>query len=87
MQEALTNVAKHSQSKNAWVRLRKLPGAVALEVEDEGVGFGNATAGGMGLISMRERADLLHGTLQQENRSGGGARVRLTIPLDGASHG
>lgn len=83
MQEALTNVAKHSQSKTAWVRLRGLPDAMALEVEDAGVGFGSAPGGGMGLISMRERAELLRGTLEHTNRNGGGALVRLTIPLAG----
>ena len=44
MQEALNNVAKHSQSNRAEVRLRYLPEAVVLEVEDHGVGFGSSHA-------------------------------------------
>jgi signal transduction histidine kinase len=80
MQEALNNVAKHSQSKRAEVRLRYLPEAVVLEVEDHGVGFGSSHAYGMGLVSMRERAGLVNGLLDLENRSAGGALVRLTVP-------
>jgi len=80
MQESLNNIARHSQSKRAGVCLRYLPEAVVLEVEDDGVGFGSAHAYGMGLVSMRERAGLVNGRLDLENRSSGGALVRLTIP-------
>jgi signal transduction histidine kinase len=80
MQEALNNIAKHSQSSQAAVRLRYLPEAVVLEVEDNGVGFGTSQGRGMGLVSMRERADLVNGRLEFENRSTGGALVRLTVP-------
>jgi signal transduction histidine kinase len=84
MQEALNNIAKHSQSSQAAVRLRYLPGAVVLEVEDNGVGFGPSQGHGMGLVSMRERADLVNGRLEFENRSTGGALVRLTVPVSPA---
>ena len=80
MQEALNNIAKHSQSKKASVRLRYLPDTVVLEVEDDGVGFGSSHAYGMGLVSMRERAGLVNGMLDLENCSSGGALVRLTVP-------
>ena len=80
MQEALTNVAKHSQSKRAAVRLRYLPASVILEVEDEGVGLASTHGNGLGLVSMRERAGLMNGILELENCSSGGARVRLTVP-------
>ena len=82
LQEALNNVARHSKSTHAAVRLRYLPDAVVLEVEDDGVGFGNTTRShGMGLVSMRERAGLVNGRLELLERSGGGALVRLTVPL------
>jgi signal transduction histidine kinase len=82
LQEALNNVARHSKSTHAAVRLRYLPDAVVLEVEDDGVGFGNtARSHGMGLVSMRERAGLVNGRLELLERSGGGALVRLTVPL------
>ena len=83
MQEALNNIAKHSQSNRAEVRLRFLPEAVVLEVEDHGIGFGRSHAYGMGLVSMRERADLVNGRLDLENCSSGGALVRLTVPATG----
>ncbi len=80
MQEALNNIARHSQSNRAAVRLRYLPEAVVLEVEDDGVGFGSSHTYGMGLVSMRERAGLVNGLLDLENPSSGGALVRLTVP-------
>ncbi len=87
MQEALTNVAKHSQAKRAAVRLRYLPGCVVLEVEDDGVGIGGSHKSGLGLVSMRERAGLVNGVLQLENCNSGGALVRLTVPASaGAAH-
>ena len=80
-QEALNNVAKHSKSSEAEVRLRFLARAMILEVEDHGVGFGQQKERrGMGLTSMRERAELIHGTIEFLKHSGGGALVRLTVP-------
>jgi signal transduction histidine kinase len=82
LQEALNNVARHSKSTHAAVRLRYMADAVVLEVEDDGVGFGNLKAShGMGLVSMRERAGLVNGRLELLARDGGGALVRLTVPL------
>ena len=80
MQEALNNIAKHSHSDRAAVRLRYLPESVVLEVEDHGVGFGSSHAYGMGLVSMRERAGLVNGLLDLENCSSGGALVRPAVP-------
>ena len=57
LQEALNNVARHSGSQQAWVRLRFEPDVLELEVEDHGKGFGGAPARrGLGLVAMRERA-------------------------------
>jgi signal transduction histidine kinase len=80
MQEALNNVARHSKSPSAVVRLRFLPEGVVLEVEDRGMGFGNREGRGMGLISMRERAEMVNGRVEFLDREGGGALVRLTAP-------
>ncbi|MFY9723871.1 MAG: sensor histidine kinase [Bryobacteraceae bacterium] len=80
LQEALNNVARHSKSKSVAVRLRFLPGSVVLEVEDEGIGFGARDGQGMGLVSMRERAELVNGQVEFIDREGGGALVRLTVP-------
>jgi signal transduction histidine kinase len=82
LQEALNNVARHSKSSDAAVRLRFLPGSVVLEVEDNGVGFRNpGESQGMGLTSMRERAELVNGRIDFLDRSEGGAVVRMTVPL------
>lgn len=81
LQEALSNIARHSQSSRAAVRLRFLPDTVVLEVEDEGVGWGNGQERqGMGLVSMRERAELVNGRVEFLDREGGGVLVRLTVP-------
>jgi signal transduction histidine kinase len=80
MQEALNNTARHSKSTRASVRLRFLPDTVMLEVEDEGVGFGSRERPGMGLVSMRERAEMVNGRVEFLDRTGGGALVRLTVP-------
>ncbi len=80
MQEALNNVAKHSKCKRAVVRLQYLPESVVLEVEDEGVGFDASEGKGMGLISMRERAELVNGSLEIDGHGGRGATIRISIP-------
>lgn len=85
-QEALNNVARHSRSKRALVRLSFEGGRVVMEVEDEGAGFGETEGGGMGMISMRERAELIHGRIEFLDRMGGGAAVRLTVPLAAEAH-
>ncbi len=81
VQEALNNVARHSGSPTATVRLRFLTRSVVLEVEDEGVGFGRNEKQGMGLVSMRERAELLNGRIEFVEGDGGGSLVRVTVPL------
>jgi len=81
MQEALTNVARHSGAKNAAVRLAFEPDRVTLEVEDDGVGFGPQHGRGMGLISMRERAEMLSGKIEFLPGRAGGALVRMTAPV------
>ena len=80
MQEALNNVARHSNSRSAAVRLRFLPEAVVLEVQDEGVGFQKKNGHGLGLVSMRERADLMNGTIEITGGETGGVLVRVTVP-------
>jgi signal transduction histidine kinase len=83
LQEALNNVARHSKASEADVRLQFRPETLVLEVEDHGVGFGQANEGrGMGFTSMRERAELINGTVEFLKQNGGGALVRLTVPIE-----
>jgi signal transduction histidine kinase len=81
LQEALTNVAKHSGSHEAWVCLRAVDGGLELEVEDHGGGIANlGTSRGLGLVTMRERATLVGGTLEFNQPAEGGTLVRLRVP-------
>ena len=81
VQEALNNVARHSGARQAWVRLRFWPEALELEVEDHGKGFvaGQAKQG-IGLVAMRERAELLGGVIEFAHPAEGGTLVRLKVP-------
>lgn len=92
VQEALNNLTRHSGASEAWVRLRFLPHALEVEVEDHGKGFDTQSAGqGIGLVAMRERAELLGGTVEfvkppsgegehWQDESRRGTLVRLRVP-------
>jgi signal transduction histidine kinase len=80
LQEALNNVARHSGTKHAEVRLAFADDRLTLEVEDGGVGFRGRRHDGLGLVSMRERADLAGGSIQFLDSPAGGALVRFTVP-------
>ncbi len=83
VQEALNNLTRHSDAKEAWVRLRFLPQALEVEVEDHGKGFdAQAAKQGIGLVAMRERAELMGGTVQFLHPAPGGTLVRLTVPRE-----
>jgi signal transduction histidine kinase len=81
LQEALNNVSRHSGASDVWVRLRFSPDSLELEVEDHGKGFvAEESQRGIGLVAMRERAELIGGTLAISQRPQGGTNVRLQIP-------
>ncbi len=85
LQEALNNVARHSQSPVAWVRVRFAPDRLHLEVEDRGIGMpadsDASSRRGTGLVAMRERAELLRGRIDFLRPGEKGALVRLDVPL------
>jgi PAS domain S-box-containing protein len=87
-QEALTNVAKHSQAKSVEVILERRADHVLLVVEDDGIGFETAAAdapsNGFGLLGMHERAALVGATLEIESAVGTGTTVLLRM-ADGAA--
>ena len=92
-QEALTNVAKHSQAKRVDVILERQADSVLLIVEDDGVGFdpdaGGSAGGGFGLLGMQERAALVGATVEIESTAGKGTTVFLrmvTTPATGATN-
>jgi len=90
VQEALSNVARHSGATACTVSLNSGRGVLRLVIEDNGRGIGpvatRLTSGrGLGLIGMRERAQALGGTFTIRERDGGGTIVAVTLPLDVAA--
>jgi signal transduction histidine kinase len=85
LQEALTNIARHSGAKQAWVRLRVTADRLELEVEDHGAGMPSAAPRrGLGIVTMRERAALIGGTIECSRPREGGTLVRVRVPLHAA---
>ncbi|MFD7081737.1 sensor histidine kinase [Streptomyces sp. NPDC059918] len=83
LQEALTNVVRHSGSRTARIRISRPPGALELLVDDDGPATGGDAGGsGTGLIGMRERAAAQGGTIEAGRRPDGGFRVLARIPLE-----
>jgi len=83
LQEALNNVTRHSGAKEAWIRLQFQSDALLLEVEDHGKGFHPVDGQtGIGLVAMRERAEILGGTLRVSPLETGGTLLRLQIPRE-----
>ena len=83
--EAVNNARKHAEAEHIWIRLHTREDALILEIEDDGVGFdmGEVDAnydqrGSLGMLNLRERAELLGGTLAIESAEGRGTRVTLT---------
>jgi signal transduction histidine kinase len=82
-QEALGNAATHGAARNVSVRLARSNGRVTLSVSDDGSGFepSRIASGGLGLISMRERARQLNGTFELGSEPGRGSTVTVVIPF------
>lgn len=82
VQEALTNVVRHSGSRTARVRIGYAPGRLDLRIDDEGPATGSdADGSGNGLVGMRERAAALGGTIEAGPRPDGGFGVRADLPV------
>lgn len=82
VQESLTNALRHAgPDVRAVVTLRYTDDALQIEVADDGRGSAVPAGVGHGIVGMRERAAMLHGTLEAGPRPGGGFRVRATLPV------
>src|SRR5438105_2156003 len=84
IQEALTNVARHAHAKRVAVELRGDDQELRLEVRDDGVGLRPTNGSGrrgIGLVGIRERVRALGGTMTMSSVIGGGARLRVSLPL------
>ncbi len=82
-QEALTNVVKHARARSVSIVLGEKPDAATLVVEDDGGGFDPARPrdGGLGLLGMRERMELVGGRLTVESRPGAGTTLVAEVPI------
>lgn len=92
VQEALTNIVKHAQAHRAAIDIAVTPQDVRVLITDDGRGFDASAVttrreGGMGLLGMRERAELLGGRLRLASREGDGTRVEVVIPVGGSVDG
>src|SRR4029079_17412357 len=86
VQEALTNVSRHSGAKDARVRLAQRDGRLELENEDHALALqqgSDKVDRGIGLVSMRERAELMRGTFALRPAPGGGLIVSVRVPIVG----
>ena len=87
VQEALNNVAKHAHAANVRVAFEIRDHEARVMVEDDGVGFilervlNNRSGVNFGLISMKERIDLLGGTMNIDTKPGSGTRILFTMPV------
>ncbi|EOD63375.1 sensor histidine kinase [Amycolatopsis vancoresmycina] len=83
VQESLTNTARHAAAATASVRIDHRPGALVVQVDDDGQATVDSVPG-VGLTGMRERVTALGGRLEAAPRHEGGFRVRAELPVDPA---
>jgi signal transduction histidine kinase len=88
LQESLRNVEKHARASHVTLRLSQQGRFVQLVITDDGVGFDSDSRpgrrgekGGLGLLSMRERATYVGGALKIKSVLRGGTEIELRIPL------
>ncbi len=84
--EAVTNAVRHSAADTCAVSLRRDPDALRIEVTDAGVGVPQDPVQGVGLGSIRERAEELGGTYTLSSGPGSGTVVLVRLPLDMSTH-
>jgi PAS domain S-box-containing protein len=84
LQESLTNIARHADARNVEILLRRDATHVRLDVKDDGKGFDTDAAGRkktFGLLGIRERVIMLHGSLSITSVPGEGTQVSVSIPV------
>ncbi len=87
-EEAVNNARKHAQAEHIWIRLKANHDTLMLDIQDDGVGFNLGDVednydrrGSLGLVNMRERADMLSGTVRIDSAEGKGTRITVFVPL------
>jgi len=88
VEEAVNNARKHAQSQQIWIHMMREADLFTVIVEDNGVGFDlefidarYANGDSLGLINLRERAELVNGYLEINTFPGKGTRISLTVPI------
>jgi signal transduction histidine kinase len=89
--EAVGNAVRHAQAKNVWVIVERRKDDLVLAVRDDGQGFnvaqteaGYDLTGSLGLLNMKERAEMLNARYAIQSAPGRGTLIYLIVPLDGA---
>jgi signal transduction histidine kinase len=86
VQEALTNILKHAHATEVKVRLQLRKGEITLSVSDNGRGMKDVTqTGGLGLLGINERLNLLGGRLEIKSQKGRGSRLVARVPREKAA--
>jgi NarL family two-component system sensor histidine kinase YdfH len=82
--EGLTNIARHAQANNVWLKLGESDGMLKIGLRDDGVGFDPSVevGGHYGLVGLRERARLAGGSLEVISEPGAGTTLTLVLPLE-----
>jgi signal transduction histidine kinase len=88
VEEAMNNARKHANANHIWIRLRQKGELAYLEIQDDGIGFdlksvedGYDKRGSMGMLNLRERTELVSGTIRIDTAPGSGTRLLVSIPL------
>jgi signal transduction histidine kinase len=91
IEEAVNNARKHAKAEQHWIRLYRREAYVVVEIEDNGVGFDVEAIdasydqrGSLGMINMRERTELIEGTLRIQSAKGRGTKITVLIPAHAA---
>ncbi len=93
VQEAVGNVRKHAAAQNVWIKARQRDANLEITIQDDGRGFDVSNVeeavpqrGNMGLLNMRERAEIAHGRLTVDSEPGKGTLVTVQVPLTECTH-
>jgi signal transduction histidine kinase len=88
VEEAVNNARKHAQAEHIWVRLKSNNDVLVVEIQDDGVGFNVGAVdsnysrrGSLGMVNMRERAEMINGVIRIDSAESRGTRVFVYIPL------
>jgi signal transduction histidine kinase len=92
VEEAVNNARKHAQAEHIWVRLKSQSDVLRVEIQDDGVGFNVGAVdsnydrrGSLGMVNMRERAEMIYGMVRLDSAEGRGTRVLVFVPLTEAA--